>query len=483
MTTQPYDVAIVGAGFTGSALAVNLLRALPDGSRLLLLGSPRATGRGLAYGTTNAAHMLNVRAGRMSLFADDAPHFVRWLAASPDYGAMSQSEIADRYIPRPVYGRYVEATLREAIAEAAGRIHIDLVEGTATELQRLDRSFEVRAASGVRYAARALALCLGNHAAGFPFPSEAVATPARPHLIAEPWSDPRLDAIPDNARVLLIGTGLTMVDQVLTLAGRGHTGPLTALSRHGLLPQAHLVTRSDLRALPMPSGPASIRRLFRSIVAAARSAEADGGDWRSIVDGLRADTQDIWRSLDLASRRRFLRHVEAFWSVHRHRMAPSVAAEIGALRDSGRLSLRAGRVLAVSKAANGLTVAFRERGERTISLLPFDWVINCSGVRTALRTDPLLGSLTRLGLARGDTLGRGLEVNERAEVIGQNGSPTAGLFALGPLTAGCFLEITAVPEIRHQCAAVAAELARLTADCANPVRRLAAETPRLRIRR
>ena len=48
-----HDVLILGAGFTGTALAIQLARRLPAGSRVLLVGTPKATGRGLAYGTDN----------------------------------------------------------------------------------------------------------------------------------------------------------------------------------------------------------------------------------------------------------------------------------------------------------------------------------------------------------------------------------------------------------------------------------------------
>jgi uncharacterized NAD(P)/FAD-binding protein YdhS len=170
--------------------------------------------------------------------------------------------------------------------------------------------------------------------------------------------------------------------------------------------------------------------------------------------------QSLWQRLSLADRRRFIRHLETFWSVHRHRMAPPIAERIAEIQKAKRLTVRAGRLLGIRKATRGITVVFRGRGNTTVELLSFDWVVNCSGIGGNPADDPFVARLLARGLARADTLGRGLAVAADNRVIDRSGVPTDGLFALGPMTVGRFFEITAVPDIREQVVGVADRLAQ-----------------------
>ena len=144
--------------------------------------------------------------------------------------------------------------------------------------------------------------------------------------------------------VLLLGTGLTMVDVVLTLGAAGHRGPLVALSRHGLSPRAHGVLHSPAIELEL-APPTGLSALTRSIRRAARHAEAEGEetDWRSVVDAVRSGAQELWQRFSPDERQRFLRHLRPFWDAHCHRIPPAVANRIEALRASGQLRVEARR--------------------------------------------------------------------------------------------------------------------------------------------
>ena len=288
MKLPTYDVAVIGTGFTGSALAVQLVEAMPAKSKILLLGTPKATAKGVAYGTAEPRHLLNVRAGRMSMRHDDPSHFVRWLWQNGEGDAATQAEIAEAYVPRMLYGRYLLESLQQAVRDAAGRLQVDIVDGTATEVAEQDGMYTVRAATGARYAARSVALCLGHGRPEFPIPAEFVDPEARERMIADPWSDVRIERIGRDDRVLLVGTGLTMVDQVLSLGAGGHRGPVTALSRRGHLPTGHCDRRTEPIAIDIPKGALTLRRLARLVIAAARAEDAAGRDWRAIIDGLEA---------------------------------------------------------------------------------------------------------------------------------------------------------------------------------------------------
>jgi len=285
----------------------------------------------------------------------------------------------------------------------------------------------------------------------------AITGAVRDHLIADPWSDYRMRTILPDQRVLLLGTGLTMIDQALTLERAGHTAALSAISRHGLLPAAHLPTRTEPCSIAIPRGKVSLMQMFRLVVEAARDEVAAGRDWRSVVDGLRPHTQELWARFGVDDQRRLFRHLAALWSAHRHRMAGEAAERLARLCEAGRLTVEAARIVAIRHAPRGVTVALRRRGERTVELVAFDWVVNCSGTGRALsgEAEPILRQAIALGLARPDACNRGLDVEADGGLIGRTGASSAGLYALGPLTAGRFFEITAVPEIRVQCATVA----------------------------
>jgi uncharacterized NAD(P)/FAD-binding protein YdhS len=75
-------VAVIGAGFSGTMAAIQLAGALPPERPVLLCERAEAFGAGLAYGTSNPEHLLNVRAANMSAYPDRPDHFGAWLDAA-----------------------------------------------------------------------------------------------------------------------------------------------------------------------------------------------------------------------------------------------------------------------------------------------------------------------------------------------------------------------------------------------------------------
>ena len=295
----------------------------------------------------------------------------------------------------------------------------------------------------------------------------AIAAQAGPRLINNPWSDEAAAAIAEaaanNADVLLIGTGLTMVDAVLSLDAAGHQGRIVALSRRGQIPRSH----ADFAAAPIglsdvPHG--DLLSLWRWL----RRLSGQVG-WRAAVDALRPHGQSLWQGLPVGQQRRFLRHARPWWDVHRHRIAPQVARQVADRVAAGRLEIVAGRIAAVRGTAEGIEVAIRHRrnarsspgsAESPNSALGhfsrFAYALNCTGPLGAIgrTTDALLRGLLERGAVRADAHGMGIAVDERSRAIGAD-----GLWALGPLTKGRFWEIVAVPDIRVQAADVADDIA------------------------
>jgi uncharacterized NAD(P)/FAD-binding protein YdhS len=69
-------IAIIGGGFSGSLVAVNLLHSATMPLSIKLIERSAEVGRGLAYGTQVDSHLLNVPAGQMSAFPNEPTHFL-----------------------------------------------------------------------------------------------------------------------------------------------------------------------------------------------------------------------------------------------------------------------------------------------------------------------------------------------------------------------------------------------------------------------
>lgn len=457
------SIAVVGAGFSGTLLALHLLRACPPGTRITLIERNNRFGRGLAFATGNPSHLLNVPAGRMSAFHDRPGHFLDWLRAeAPDaeHGPLC-------FVPRQLFGVYVRSLLNEELGRDDSAL--ELVRGDVIGIDA-DRDGVGLALDRERFtAADRAVLAIGN------FPPEAprVADPAfydGPLYRPDPWAPDALTGLDPDAPALLIGTGLTMVDTALSLLDQGHRGPIHALSRRGLLPRRHApggpAARAEARTLPPGLG-----ALLRLVRADAREAAAAGRPWQAVIDELRPYTVSLWQGMTDAERRRFLRHLRPWWDVHRHRLSAGVADRIDAARAGGQLAIHAGRVVSFTPAPGGVEVAYRPRRACEIERLAAQRVVNCSGPNCDYGriAEPLIRTLLGRGLARPDALQLGLDVTPDCALRDAEGRASDRLFAVGPVTRGTFWEITSVPDIRRQCEALAAHLAALPLPSRRPL--------------
>jgi uncharacterized NAD(P)/FAD-binding protein YdhS len=455
---RPLSVAIIGAGFSGALLAVHLLQRTSPEDTIYLIERRPGFGRGLAYSTGNANHLLNVRAANMSAFPDDPQHFLRWLEdRARDGGGLKPS--ADSFVSRRLFGQYVQSLLSEQLWKKGARGGLCLLPDEAIALTQAGERISVALAAGNRCEADVVVIATGNLA-----PDRSVGA-----YFGDPWARDACQGLSPTVPVLLIGSGLTMVDLVISLLDNGHKGPIYALSRRGLLPHVHVSTDPVEIAPERLPRTTSLSRLVRWVRAEVRRAQAAGRTWHDVVDGLRPFVPDMWRVLPIDERRRFLRHVRPYWDIHRHRLAPEVDQLIMSAIGSGQLSVIAGRILSISPEANRVVVSYRQRSRDDIETLEVARAINCSGPETNYEAsrDPLLQGLLASGLVRPDALRLGLDVTETGQLIDRDGNVSNRLFALGPVTRGLFWEVVAVPDIRMHCA----RLARLLSDVVMPALR------------
>jgi uncharacterized NAD(P)/FAD-binding protein YdhS len=442
-------IAIIGGGATGALAALHLVRALPDRHAEIIIVEPTQTvGRGLAYTTDDPRHLLNVRVANMSAFDDQPDHLLEWLQREgPVRGVASPTPFC--FIPRGTYGAYIADLAQKLLASGAVR-HVrdrclDLIEDADSVTLKLN--------SGEAVTAEWVVLATGNDA-----------KPVLSGIAAvQPWTEAALSGLPSDAPVLIVGSGLTMVDIALSLDRRGHLGKLTALSSRGLLSLPHRPVKPlVIAAGEVPFG-AELSELTAWLRRLTRTTTSEGGDWRSAIDALRAHTQRLWRSMSLIQRRRFLRHARAYWDVHRHRMAPDVEEQIATLRAAGRLEIVAGRIVRARQAETGIEVEIARRGGGG-EIRKFARLIDCTGLANDPRRseNPLIRALLARGAVRIDPLGIGLYIDEDYALIDASLQRSRRVRALGPLARAAFWECIAIPDIRVQCRDLAERIAAST---------------------
>lgn len=443
---QADHLVICGAG----ASAVLLVRALQRfGERpidVTIIDPRQPAGVGLAYSTPSASHLLNVPAGRMSAEEDLPNAFVEWLQANdPQAGYTAKS-----FVPRHLYGGYLRYLLSSAIVDKRSMIQVRLMHAAVSSIARVNGHWTLTLDDERLLDADAIVIATGNA------PPRPWLINGQPHerVLNDPWNAEARAAIPRDADVALIGSGLTAVDIAMELLDRGHQGQIRMVSRHGLLPRKHapsMIAASWLHP-PYPQSIADLMHRTREAARATRGIDS----WRTAVDALRPNLPSIWNSLSADDKARFLRHVRPFWEVHRHRMAPDVAARIeGAIADD-RIVVHAGRLLGVGAKNGDRTVELRMRARGQVSTLKVEHAINCTGPECdpTKTSNALIVDLLRRGLARPDPLHLGIDTDATESVIGANGEPQPNLYALGPVARGRLWEVTAVPEIRQQAASL-----------------------------
>lgn len=447
-----YNVAVVGGGFSAISLTINLLRSLPPEATIAIVGDDGGFGRGTAYRTELHLHRLNVPAARMSAFMDEPDDFILWLRKR------GRQADGSSFASRGDYGLYLRDTLASLLRNKGQRARVDFVKAKAMSCLGCaeDRSRFILDSGGALEADN-VALCLGVGTASLPRLTEGVDHVLADRIVQNPWRLGWLSKVKPDDTICILGSGLTMIDQVLSLRAKGHHGPIRVLSRRGLVPHPHCAT-------PVSAVEPDIQvdqNEISVILASLRRQVRAGAEWRAVMDGLRPKTQKLWQSLSGDRRSRFLRHALAWWNIHRHRIAPQVHARFARLVSEGTVVVHAGFLTAVSQKDDGAELSYRVRGGDDFASMPFDWLVNCTGMeRAGIGHSPLLRDMEEKALITTDPLGLGIEVGQNSRIMGSNGREQPGLFAIGALTAGQFWEITAVPDIRVQTQKVADEIVK-----------------------
>jgi uncharacterized NAD(P)/FAD-binding protein YdhS len=440
MTDASVDAAIVGAGVAGSALMLGLAARAPAGFSTTIF-DPADPGPGTAYAPQSASLLLNGPVRAMSMFPGDTQHLERWLVDEP----------SDALICRARYGSYARASVAAALAARSDFRH---VRDEIVDLERnADDSYVLTANGGRRFAARSVILALGNFAPASHFLPETLR--AFPGYFGDPW---HVDVSPlENRDVALVGSRLTAMDVVALFDERAFRGRIHLISRHGLLPRLEdpRVRGADHAKLDLDmSTPYALLRSMR------RAASNFSGDWRAVVDSIRPVSGAIWASWSDRERRRFLRHAQAMWAVHRYRVPAATHAAFARLQAEGRILNHRGRIRRVEARDSELQITIANAAcEKTIDVA---YVVNCTGPNSDIRRvdRPLVKNALNKGLIKADNLRLGVHANEQYRILDGSGRAQSNLFGIGPILRGLWYETTAIPEIVKHASGIATELLR-----------------------
>jgi len=480
VTHLPRTLVIVGAGFSGTTVAVNLLRlSYWKPLRIVLLERADRMARGTAYADKDYPYLLNVPAGRMSLDSSDPLEFLKFAQQRlPD-------ATADDYLPRSLYGEYLERALRDAELASPPHVQLTKIHGDVCSIEHVGnkRSLRVELKDGSSFIADDVVLALGNPPPS-PVPgTERLAGSAR--YVSDPWASP--PQFEPGETALVIGTGLSMADAVLAGAAPSNsTQPSTtnvtfhAISRRGLVPPSQTAFRhagcDDDGDKLLRAAALSARRLMRAVRELTDEVQGRGGDWREAITCVRNLAPAIWRRLPQRERERFLRHARPYWDVHRHRLPQETLARLRDLSRANKLHIHAGRILGFEIVGEKIHVRWRARGSDDIQTLLVDRVINCTGADyNPIRSrDHLLRSLLAQGLATPDSLGLGLRTANHGALLDSRNRIVPHLYYIGPMLRADHWECTAAQELRVHAERLAHHLA---APAVAPV---LAATPRTR---
>lgn len=484
------DVAVVGAG--ASAVAFLLaLRQQAHAARCSLtvwvIDNTATMGTGRVYQEDIPTLLMNTPARALSLRPAHGDDFVNWLAA--DTGRSAEL-LDDVYVPRPVYGRYLESILHE-LAHSRGWPTVRTLHGHVADIAPGSCGRKHVSVSGVAdLCADSVVLAVGPGD-----PADLYGLLGHDRYVPTPFPACRqLIGLPPAARILVLGTHLSAVDTALALEALGHRGPVLLASRRGLLPE---VKSAYLQGPPAADvelchryhavhGELPLRVLLRSY--RSRLA-ARGIRWHEHLRPGTGDSPEVFEGKVQAARARHTSSIAADHGLdallallsesdmshfmrtgypmllHRHTAMPLVNAEKLLLMLRGkRLAVTGGLQRVTPTRGGAFRCSFLARPEWIA-----DIVVNATGAGRCVRGSDVrtpLPSLCARGWLREPATG-GARVAPEGRVLNAHSQPVTGLYAVGHLTIGTHPFINNIELIRSLAGRVAQHVAR-SASAATP---------------
>jgi uncharacterized NAD(P)/FAD-binding protein YdhS len=382
----------------------------------------------------------------MSAFADRPDDFVRWLRTRSEYDLLPENELREKFIPRMIYGDYLRGLKHQLLRD------VTMIDGEALDVEMEGTTAVIHLADGRRVEADRIVLATGNEA-----PAElpgTVTVGAHEAWIGNPGQAWENRLPPPGGTILMLGTGLTTVDAVITLRSLGWMGVVHAVSRHGWLPHSHFrgIEYADFPPAGVDLAELGLKRLIALMELHCAKLRDLGANPAIIVDKMRPHTQRIWQKFTQEERLVFATHHAARWNVLRHRIAPEIHAQLITAELTGQLQVHAASIERLE--ADGKQVRAHLNSGKSLA---GDLVINATGPHTKLvaTRSLLLKNLLRRAFIVPDDMEMGVRSNADHTLVDHTGRRSPTFLALGPLLRVTPWETIAVPELRGQAKRVA----------------------------
>ncbi|GAB4064555.1 FAD/NAD(P)-binding protein [Ancylobacter sonchi] len=469
-----HDIAIVGGGFAGAVTALRLVEASTAPLDLVIVEPAARLARGIAYATDEPDHTVNGLAAGFILRAGGSPQlFLDWLRAEAEAGRWNPpaGDIAHTSPPRALYGAYAERELARAVRGTQGRVRLVHRRDRAVDLD----GHALTLASGATLAARQVVLATGLHRRA---PALAAGLADHPAYVGDIFALNAFESAGDAAHVLLLGSGLSMLDAVVSLEKCGFRGHYTVVSRRGLV----VAPRREVAPWPGTPEAAELPREAGAVLSwirrERRAVAAAGQDWQGLPPLFRQLAAPIWAGLDNRAREKLLRRLLPFWNLAMHRAAAPSYAFFARAQAAGRVRSLAGTLSRLDTAGSGLRATLRPKGGGVPLHIDADLVVSTLGFEFDWTRidDPLVRSLLRRGLAVPHPVGVGVRADPTTQaLIDIEGRISDTLFAVGHPLRGELFEASSLNEQIHQATRLAGILAARLAPsaAASPARQVA----------
>jgi uncharacterized NAD(P)/FAD-binding protein YdhS len=474
------SIAICGGGACGLAVLLSILELTENDTpiRTIYLFEKRSQiGPGLAYSEGSGNTIINMRADTMGLCISDPLHFTRWLESNKPRAEQGS------YPPRQLYGTYLNWLFQSAFHNARSKnVHLQVVYQEVVTVLKKDRTFEIVDESGGTYTVDKVVLALGN----FPCCSQ-------PHLantpgyFETPWPLEKLNTIPKNSSVCIVGSGLSGIDAAIHMADTGHEGLLMLVSRGGRLPKVqtnrllkpykgqyalHVIARHLEEYRAEAASPEWLFSKFRSLAEELdlkdwtnflfkedpllqlsrdiQDAERGTLQWRALGDAAAPFFERFWDALAIDDRKAFLEKWNSMWYSYVHAMPYENAVRLQSLMEQGRIVVC--DVVEIQHNSSGYTITTRDQP------LSSDYLIEASGleIHVSKIQSRIVESLVSRKLLTPHPLG-GFSVDRNT----LESTTTAGLYVIGSLTTGVHFYTNGIDRNVIHASRVARHLAKL----------------------
>ncbi|MBK8551304.1 MAG: FAD/NAD(P)-binding protein [Ignavibacteria bacterium] len=452
-------IAIVGGGFCGSITLVQLLKQSDIPLEIVLVNKNNPITTGIAFSSYNPKHVLNVPAAKMSAFPDDPDNFLNWVKSKPEYREYVNEELNDRFLPRVIYGKYLEEIFDNAINDLPENVTVKIINDEVLDVNVSSSGAELILKENKSFKADKVVLALGNFLPDDPRIQNKSFYQSKRYF-NDPWRKQAVEGLDESDKVLIIGTGLTMVDNVYSLLDKGFNGKIYALSTNGYFPLSHKKRKPYTDILDEIHPPYEISSLFKIFRKHIKYVLSHGITGEAVVDAIRPKTQEIWLSLSLDDKIKFMAHIRHLWGVARHRLPKEIFDHMQNLMRDGKLEIIGGRIQDIREDNEEITVTYKERKSQLIKELKVNRVINCTGPKTDLNRvdEALVSNLLKKGLICCDEMKLGINALPDGTIIQNDNSISPVLYTIGSMLKGILWESTAVPELRVQARSMAGEL-------------------------